>query len=199
MSDIQSICVYCGSGAGENPAYAKAAQRFGGLLADHDIRLVYGGGGLGLMGTVARAVLDSGGQVLGIIPEFLESREHMLREVQDLIVTQDMHQRKRLMFDNADAFVALPGGIGTLEELIEMLTWGQLGQHNKPVVIANIDGFWDPLLNLLEHMRAQSFIRPGLMATYEVATSPDDILPLIHAEMDRRKGTPVDSGLVDRL
>ncbi|MFN0263044.1 TIGR00730 family Rossman fold protein [Tepidamorphus sp. 3E244] len=185
MSDISSICVYCGSGAGENAAYADAAKRFGAMLADNDIRLVYGGGGLGLMGIVAKAVLDDGGKVLGIIPEFLKSRERMLREVQDLVVTSDMHERKRLMFENADAFVALPGGIGTLEELIEMLTWGQLGQHTKPVVIANIDGFWDPLLRLLDHMQEQSFIRPGLMAHYLVATTADDILPLIHAELDR--------------
>ncbi|MCB1480349.1 MAG: TIGR00730 family Rossman fold protein [Rhodobiaceae bacterium] len=199
MSDIQSICVYCGSGAGENPAYVEAARRFGALLADHDIRLVYGGGGLGLMGTVARGVLENGGQVLGVIPEFLKSREHMLRDVQDLIVTEDMHHRKRLMFENADAFVALPGGIGTLEELVEMLTWGQLGQHSKPVIIANIAGFWDPLLGLLKEMEREGFIRPGLMATYQIATNPDDILPLIHSELDRRKNGSNNGDLIKKL
>ena len=196
---IANVCVYCGSGHGTNPAYTQAADALGAALAQAGIGLVYGGGGLGLMGEVARATRDAGGHVIGIIPEFLTQKEHMLRDVDQLMITKDMHERKRLMFENSDAFVALPGGIGTLEELVEQLTWSQLGQHTKPIVVANIDGFWDPLLNLLEHMRAQSFIRPGLMATYEVATSPDDILPLIHAEMDRRKGTPVDSGLVDRL
>lgn len=199
MSDIRSICVYCGSGAGENPAYVQAARLFGSLLADHDIRLVYGGGGLGLMGEVARSVLGNGGQVLGIIPEFLKTRERMLREVQDLVVTEDMHHRKRLMFENADAFVALPGGIGTLEETVEMLTWGQLGQHSKPVVIANIDGFWDPLLGLLAQMREQSFIRPGLMASYLVAATANDILPLIHADMDRQKNGIKPGELIEKL
>ena len=199
MSTLRSICVYCGSGAGENPAYADAARRFGALLADNDVRLVYGGGGLGLMGTVARAVLESGGEVLGIIPEFLKSREHMLRDVQDLIVTEDMHHRKRLMFENADAFVALPGGIGTLEELVEMLTWGQLGQHTKPVIIANIDGFWEPLLGLLNEMEREGFIRPGLMATYQVASEAEDILPLIHAELDRRKDGSDNGALIGKL
>ena len=206
MSDekfpIRSICVYCGSQPGRHPAYLEAGRALGRSIAEHGLRLVYGGGTRGVMGAVSSGVMSSGGQVTGIIPEFLmdkEASKHSLSALTELIVTRDMHERKHKMFERSDAFVTLPGGIGTLEELIEMLTWGQLGQHNKPVVIANIDGFWDPLLNLLEHMRAQSFIRPGLMATYEVATSPDDILPLIHAEMDRRKGTPVDSGLVDRL
>lgn len=149
MGKINSICVYCGSGSGLNEAYEAAARQFGEELAREGIRLVYGGGGHGLMGAVARSTLASGGQVLGIIPEFLKNREHMLREVQELVVTNDMHERKRLMFENSDAFVALPGGIGTLEELVEMLTWGQLGQHSHPVVIANIEGFWDPLLSLL--------------------------------------------------
>ena len=129
LSPIKGVCVYCGSGKGLNSAYAVAARKLGKALADHGIRLVYGGGSLGLMGEVARAALGGGGKVTGIIPDFLGSRELMLKDVDELIVVENMHQRKQLMFDRADAFVALPGGIGTLEELVEQLTWSQLGRH----------------------------------------------------------------------
>ena len=162
MSEIKSICVYCGSGPGTNPAFMEAARRFGRILAENRIRLVYGGGSIGLMGACAEAVLDHGGQVTGIIPEFLTDREHMLMRAQELIVTRDMHERKRLMFERADAFVALPGGVGTLEELVEQLTWAQLGRHKKPILIANIERFWDPLCALLDHMEKLQFIRAGL-------------------------------------
>jgi uncharacterized protein (TIGR00730 family) len=141
---ITSMCVYCGSGPGKSPAYVAAAQTLGQIMAEQGIRLVYGGGGLGLMGEVAKSVLKHGGEVTGIIPAFLSTKEHMLRDVQELIVVDDMHTRKKLMFERSDAFVALPGGIGTLEELVEQLTWAQLGQHKKPIVLANIDGFWEP-------------------------------------------------------
>lgn len=199
MSDLQSICVYCGSGDGKNPAYSEAAAQFGKELASKNIRLVYGGGGLGLMGILARNVLENGGNVQGIIPAFLKNREKMMHEVQDLIVTEDMHERKRLMFDNSDAFVALPGGIGTLEELVEMLTWGQLGQHRKPVVIANIEGFWDPLRVLLNHMSEETFIRAGLPASYQVATRAEDILPMILAERDRLNGDMGSGEFIERM
>jgi len=139
--------------------------------------LVYGGGGLGLMGEVARATLDGGGQVTGIIPEFLTEREHMLREVTDLVVTADMHERKKLMYQRSDAFVALPGGVGTLEELVEQLTWSQLGQHKKPIVVANIAGFWTPFLRLLNHMRDEAFIRAGLEVNFSVVEDANDIVP----------------------
>jgi uncharacterized protein (TIGR00730 family) len=129
---IRNICVYCGSNAGTNPAYATAALQLGQSMADAGIGLVYGGGGLGLMGELARSVLAHGGRVTGIIPAFLSKKERMLRDVTELIVVDDMHQRKKLMFDKSDAFVALPGGIGTLEELVEQLTWAQLGRHSKP-------------------------------------------------------------------
>lgn len=173
---VGSVCVYCGSGAGENPAYAVAARTFGRALAENGVRLVYGGGGLGLMGEVARATLQAGGEVTGIIPTFLVEREHMLREVTDLLVTADMHERKKLMFDHSDAFVALPGGIGTLEELVEQLTWSQLGQHTKPIVVANIANFWTPFLALLEHMRNEAFIRRGLEVRFGVVTEASQIL-----------------------
>src|SRR4030088_3069260 len=162
MSTIKSICVYCASGPGNNPAFAEAARRFGRILAENGIRLVYGGGAVGLMGILADSVLDHGGAVTGVIPDFLMNREHMLVRVQERIITRDMHERKRGMFERADAFVALPGGIGTLEELVEQLTWQQLGRHSKPVLLPNIDSFWEPLLALLAHMRATQFIRPTL-------------------------------------
>jgi uncharacterized protein (TIGR00730 family) len=158
MAQLTSVCVYCGSANGADPAYAAAAEEFGRALAEAGIRLVYGGGSVGLMGIVARRVLVEGGEVTGIIPQFLKDREVMLNEVSELIVTPDMHERKRIMFERSDAFVALPGGIGTLEETVEMLTWAQLGRHAKPVVLANIKGFWDPLSDLLKHMQSQGFL-----------------------------------------
>lgn len=176
---IRNVCVYCGSNPGLNPAYAKAANRFGALLADAGIGLVYGGGGLGLMGEVARSALAHGGHVTGIIPTFLSDKERMLRDVQELIVVEDMHQRKKLMFDRSDAFVALPGGIGTLEELVEQLTWAQLGQHTKPVVLLNVDGFWAPFLELMSHMRREVFIREGMEVPFIAVNTADDILPAI--------------------
>ena len=177
MNKIRTVCVYCGSGAGNNPRFIEAASAFGKLLAENGIRLVYGGGSLGLMGAVANAALDHGGIVTGIIPEFLNSRERMLSRVQELIITPDMHERKRLMFERSDAFVALPGGVGTLEELVEQLTWQQLGRHSKPVLLANIDNFWEPLLALLSHMRASEFIRPTLNIEVLKAERVEDILP----------------------
>jgi uncharacterized protein (TIGR00730 family) len=177
MSGIKSICVYCASGPGNNPAFIAAAKSFGRVLAENGIRLVYGGGAVGLMGALAETVLDHGGEVTGVIPDFLMNREHMLVRVQERIVTRDMHERKRVMFERADAFVALPGGVGTLEELIEQLTWAQLGRHKKPILILNVERFWDPLLALLDHMEKLAFIRPGLTVKYLVATEIEDVLP----------------------
>lgn len=179
MKDIRSICVYCGSGAGSDPAFAEAAEALGKSMAQAGIRLVYGGGNVGLMGIVARAVLDNGGEVSGIIPEFLKARELMLPDAQETIVVPDMHTRKRLMFEKADAFVAMPGGIGTLEELVEQMTWAQLGQHTKPILMLNTKNFWKPLLVLLEHMRETGFIRPGLEIKYLVSEKPEDVVPML--------------------
>ena len=179
MHKIRKICVYCGSSSGADPAFLAAAERFGRILAENDIGLVYGGGDLGLMGATAHAVLRAGGHVTGIIPRFLQRRENMLASVQELVIVEDMHERKRLMFERADAFVALPGGIGTLEELVEQLTWVQLERHDKPVLIADIAGFWRPLLALLDHMREQAFIRPHSEARYLVCDKVEDILPLL--------------------
>ena len=176
---IRNICVYCGSGSGRNPAFAKAARDFGRILAENRIGLVYGGGSLGLMGEIAHATLRHGGHVTGIIPGFLSEREHMLIEAQELIVVDDMHQRKHLMFVKSDAFVALPGGIGTLEEFVEQLTWSQLGRHAKPGVLANIEGFWDPLLALFDKMSGELFVRPGLELNMLVVDRVDEVISAI--------------------
>ena len=185
MNKVKTVCVYCGSGPGTNPRFIEAAVALGKALADNAIRLVYGGGSIGLMGALATSVLDHGGAVTGIIPDFLTSRENALTRVQEMIVTPDMHERKRLMFERSDAFVALPGGIGTLEELVEQLTWQQLGRHSKPILIANIDGFWEPLLALLIHMRATQFIRPALPIDILKAERVEDILPRLRAARAR--------------
>ncbi|MCW5695302.1 MAG: TIGR00730 family Rossman fold protein [Bauldia sp.] len=181
---LSRVCVYCGSSEGVDPDYAAATIDFGRRMAEAGIALVYGGGAVGLMGILARSVMENGGTVTGIIPGFLRDREVMLREATELVVTDDMHQRKRLMFDRSDAFVALPGGIGTLEETVEMMTWAQLGQHAKPVVLANIKGFWDPLTTLLRHMEAQGFVRKPFLGgapaeLYTVVSEVAAILPTV--------------------
>ncbi|MEA2984175.1 MAG: hypothetical protein QOD94_429 [Alphaproteobacteria bacterium] len=183
MSMLRTICVYCGSGPGKNPAFVKAARKFGKILAENDIGLIYGGGSIGLMGELAKSVLKHGGKVTGVIPEFLIARERMLEEAQEVVVTQDMHERKRIMFERSDAFVALPGGVGTLEETVEQLTWSQLGRHKKPILAANIEHFWEPLCVLFEHMEKLEFIRPGLTVKLLVADSVEEILPALRAAL----------------
>ncbi len=187
MSDIKTVCVYCGSGPGANPRFIEAANAFGKALAESGIGLVYGGGSIGLMGAVAAATLEHGGRVTGIIPDFLVKREQAMTGAQEMIVTRDMHERKRLMFERSDAFVALPGGIGTLEELVEQLTWQQLGRHSKPILLANVDGFWQPLVALIDHMRATAFIRPTLTVDILKAERVEDILPKLR---DAAAGVP---------
>jgi uncharacterized protein (TIGR00730 family) len=164
-------------------------------MAERGMGLVYGGGNVGLMGETARAVLRHGGHVTGIIPEFLRARERMLDAVQETLIVPDMHTRKRLMFERADAFVALPGGIGTLEELVEQMTWAQLGRHAKPILLLSLGGFWTPLLTLLDHMRGQGFIRPGLDLSYLVAERVEDVLPML--ERAPRAGAAVDGELIE--
>ena len=190
MNEIKTVCVYCGSGAGSSPRFVEAAVALGKAFAENNVRLVYGGGSVGLMGAIAKSALDHGGAVTGIIPDFLRVRENALTRVQEMVVTPDMHERKRLMFERSDAFVALPGGIGTLEELVEQMTWQQLGRHSKPVLLANIDNFWEPLLALLTHMRATEFIRPALNIDILKAERVEDILPRLRAAAARApKGT----------
>lgn len=196
IKPIKSICVYCGSGFGDDPVFAKNAAALGRAMAEQGIDLVYGGGNVGLMGTVAQAVLDHGGYVTGIIPDFLKSREKLLDDIQETIVVPDMHTRKRLMFEKADAFVALPGGIGTLEELVEQMTWAQLGRHTKPILILSTKGFWKPLLTLFAHMRDQGFIRPGLELNYLVAEKVEDVVPMLQ-DAARRVGIVGNADLIE--
>jgi len=196
MSTIRNICVYCGSGPGADPAFVQAARTLGASLAANGIGLVYGGGSIGLMGELANAVLDHGGKAIGVIPTFLVDRERALGRGR-IIETRDMHERKQRMFDEADAFVALPGGVGTLEEVVEQMTWAQLGQHKKPILLANIKNFWDPLCALLDHMRELEFIRPGLFVNYLVAERVEDIVPMLRkagqdvAEPEKEMKPPV--------
>ncbi|HEX2654389.1 MAG TPA: TIGR00730 family Rossman fold protein [Xanthobacteraceae bacterium] len=200
MSKIRTVCVYCGSGPGTDPAFVEAAKKLGQILAANGVGLVYGGGSNGMMGAVANAVLDHGGRVTGIIPEFLTGRERVLSRAQEVVVTQDMHERKRIMFERADAFIALPGGIGTLEELVEQLTWAQLGRHHKPVVVANIQKFWDPLIALLDHMRKLAFIRADFVVEFGVIDRIEDILPTLIAAA--QAAPPADEGVaapIERL
>jgi hypothetical protein len=179
VSKIRKICVYCGSGPGTDPAFVEAARAFGATLARNGIGLVFGGGSVGMMGAIAKSVLDHGGEVTGVIPEFLVAREHAMRGADNLIVTRDMHERKRKMFELADAFVAMPGGIGTLEEVVEQITWVQLGRHRKPILLANIKSFWNPLCALIDHMKNLEFIRGDLSFELLVADNVADILPML--------------------
>ncbi len=150
-------------------------------MAESGIGLVYGGGSVGLMGAVSSGVMAKGGTVTGVIPEFLSGRERPLADAQELIVTHDMHERKRIMFERSDAFVALPGGIGTLEELIEQLTWAQLGRHKKPILVLNTGGFWDPLCALIDHMTKLAFIHTATNVNLLVAERVEDVIPKLRA------------------
>ncbi len=173
-----------------------AARTLGTALGQAGINLVYGGGNVGLMGTVAQAALEAGGHVTGIIPDFLKSRERMLDAIQETIVVSDMHTRKKLMFDRADAFVALPGGIGTLEELVEQMTWAQLGQHAKPILLLSVNGFWDPLITLLDHMRGHGFIREGLDLNYLVGDDPAAAVEMLRKALAQAEPAPQSEALI---
>ncbi|WEX87597.1 TIGR00730 family Rossman fold protein [Sinorhizobium garamanticum] len=181
---IRSICVYCGSQPGRDADHIQAGRTLGKSIADHGLRLVYGGGTRGIMGAVASGVLSAGGEVTGIIPEFLMDKEatrHSLGQLNELVVTADMHERKHKMFERSDAFVALPGGIGTLEEIVEVMTWAQLGRHRKPMVFGNINSFWNPMLELLQHMRDQGFVHTAHLVQPLVVDRAEDIVPAILA------------------
>jgi uncharacterized protein (TIGR00730 family) len=196
---IQNICVYCGSGSGTDPAFAQSARDFGRALAENDIGLVFGGGSRGLMGEVASATLAHGGRVVGIIPKFLIDVEQALEGVDELLVTKSMHERKLHMFERSDAFVALPGGIGTLEEFVEQMTWNQIGQHDKPLVLANVQGYWDPFIELLDHMLRHAFIRPGLDVRYHVVDDVLDIIPTVDRLLAARPATADHGVPLDKL
>lgn len=178
MPAIKSLCVFCGSSAGKDPAMAGMAYRLGASLAGHGIRLVYGGGNVGLMGQVAQGVMENGGFVTGVIPEHLLKMEVGHTGLSELVVVDNMHNRKARMFELADAFAVLPGGLGTLDETFEILTWKQLGLHDKPVVLVDEFGFWDPLLVMIDKMIADGFVAPRHRSLFAVAAKAEDAVPL---------------------
>ncbi len=193
-----SLCVYCGSGEGRSPSYMQAARDLGSSMAEHSVGLVYGGGGIGLMGEVARTVIAGNAHVTGIIPKFLMKRERMLEDGgHELLIVDDMHERKMMMFERASGFVALPGGIGTLEELVEIATWAQLGRHKKPIIVANIDNYWEPLLTLVSHMEEEQFIREGLEVHFEVVDRAKDIVPAFLDRLATAGAAPDDSEITE--
>lgn len=177
MTTLTALCVFCGSSAGADPAHAEAAGRLGGLMAEAGVRLVYGGGGIGLMGTLARAVLAGGGEAYGVIPQKLMDLEIGLEESTELLVVDSMHARKQKMFDMADAFAVLAGGIGTLDETLEMLTWAQLGYHRKPLILLDGDGYWSGFRQLVDHVIAEGFAPPRTGALMTAVERVEEILP----------------------
>ncbi|MBE7185418.1 MAG: TIGR00730 family Rossman fold protein [Methylobacterium mesophilicum] len=200
MTMIRSVCVYCGSSNGRGETYREAGLSLGRSIGEAGLRLVYGGGTRGIMGAVAQGTLEAGGLVTGIIPRFLLNREaspDALAHLSEVTITENMHERKHAMFERSDAFVAMPGGIGTLEEIVEIMTWGQLGRHRKPILFANIDGFWNPMLSLLDHMRTEGFVHTGHLVQPLVVDSADKIVPALLAAGGSENGG--DAPVIERM
>lgn len=182
MNTIQSVCVYCGSSPGRDDIYLKAGHALGRSIAESGLRLIYGGGTKGIMGAVSDGALRAGGKVTGIIPAFLINKEASNAapsRLDEMIVTENMHERKHMMFEKSDAFVALPGGIGTVEEIVEVMTWAQLGRHRKPIVFVNIKKFWDPMLMLIAHMRVEGFVHTSHLVNPLVIENAEAVVPAI--------------------
>jgi uncharacterized protein (TIGR00730 family) len=200
MNSLRAVCVYCGSSPGNDPAYAEAGEQLGGALAAAGLRLVYGGGTHGVMGAVARGVAQAGGKVAAIIPRFLikhESTRAALEQFDDLTITETMHERKHAMFERSDAFVALPGGLGTVEEIVEIMTWAQLGQHRKPMVFANLQGFWKPLLAMIDHIELAGFLHSRDLVQPIVVERIEEIVPaLFSAGRKAEDGIP---NIIERM
>ena len=192
MAAIGSVCVYCGSSMGARPRYREVARALGRALAAHGIRLVFGGGAIGLMGQVADAVMAEGGQAIGVIPELLQKREKGHRGITELRVVGSMHARKNLMFELSDAFVILPGGFGTLDEAFEMLTWRQLNMHDKPILFLNMDGYWDPLNDLVDHFIREGFVPESGRRLFAMVTRVEDVIPTLIREPSLAVATAVE-------
>lgn len=184
---VKSICVYCGASNGTSESFVSIAKELGRELAERGIRLVYGGGGIGLMGTVADATMAAGGRVLGIIPQHLERAELGHRGLSELKIVDSMHTRKRMMFDQSDAFVILPGGMGTLDETFEIITWRQLGMHDKPIILVNHDSYWEPFLDLVDHVIDSGFARPAARQLFSVVGSVGRLFDLLEAQPQTRE------------
>ena len=180
---LKSICLYCGSSNAVNPDFLKGAHDFGALLASQDLRLVYGGGGVGLMGAAARSAHTHNGRVLGVMPKFLRSREFLYDDVETVVV-DNMHERKMMMFEQSDAFVVMPGGIGTLEEVVELMSWRRLDLHKKPIVFWNMHGFWNLFDQLIEHTMAEKFSPDNFKLSYAMVNELDQIIPKIKQMID---------------
>ena len=178
---MKAVCVYCGSSNGARPIYAAAAKAFGRALVEADLALIYGGGSVGLMGTIADEVLAHGGRAIGVIPELLMNKEVGHKGLTELHVVPDMHQRKKKMADLSDAFVSMPGGVGTFEELFEVYTWAQLRYHEKPVALLNIDNYYDPLLAMLRHTVEEGFMRAPFLDMLQVASDPVKLIGALKA------------------
>ena len=176
---IRSVCVFCGSRFGENPSYKEAAKKLGKIFVEKGVTLVYGGGRIGLMGIISETIIDSGGEVIGIIPKFLEKLEIGNTRASELIMTDNMHVRKQEMFARADAFISMPGGIGTLEETLEIITWKQLKLHSKPIIVLNIDGYWSGLKNLIDNTVTWGFADPGIRDLIRIVEDPEDVFPAL--------------------
>jgi uncharacterized protein (TIGR00730 family) len=179
MSKIKSLCVYCGSSINVDEDFKTLAHDMGKILADNKIRLVYGGGKAGLMGIIADSVMTHGGEVTGIIPSHISDREIQHKGLTQLHIVDSMHVRKQMMVDHSDAFLVLPGGVGTLDETCEIMTWRQLGIHDKPIVIADIKGYWTPFITMIDHIIEQGFMRPDDKNVMSVVTTLEEILPAI--------------------
>jgi len=176
MSKISSVCVFCGSRSGTDPAHAEAARRLGRMIAERGLELVYGGGDIGLMSIVARAALDAGGHVTGVIPRFIMEFEVGNPGITELILVESMHERKRIMFERADSFVTLPGGLGTLDETIEIVTWKQLQQHKKPIVVVDVNGYWKPLRDLVQAVVEGGYGHHGIADLFSVVEGVEQVL-----------------------
>lgn len=188
MTEKRSLCVFCGSREGADPAYREAAIRLGVLMARRGVRLVYGGGSIGLMGVIADAVLAEGGEVIGVIPDFLMRTEHGHRRLTEQIITGSMHDRKRRMFEIADAFCVLPGGLGTLDETFEIITWKQIRLHQSPIIVLDVAGYWEPLQGLLANVVAAGFADASIFELVRVVKRAEEVLDTIAAAPAIKEG-----------
>ena len=179
----KTVCIFCGSRKGDNPSYVAEAQKMGLGLVERNWRLIYGAGGVGIMGALAETVQQHNGQVIGVIPMHLREAEAGKRDLTLSITTENMHERKKVMFVNSDALVVLPGGAGSLDEFFEVLTWSQLDLHKKPIVVVNVDGFWDPLVGLIDHVIEKGFASPSLKDLFVVASSADTALSYLEERL----------------
>ena len=182
---LHSICVFCGAKSGSRPVYSNVAHNVGKAIAEHGWRLVYGAGDAGLMGEVARAAIATGAPTLGVIPTHLLGQERGARDQSSLVITETMHERKKVMFMNSDAIVVLPGGAGSLDEFFEVLTWAQIGLHGKPIFLLDVEGYWRPLIALLDHVVTEGFAAPSLLTLVQTVPTSEALFTALRSTLDR--------------